>query len=59
MTKVSSRAISGEIKIGKNSANDRAVAAFTLFTEWNVGAVHGRASMLSDLAMRVWDVQAK
>jgi hypothetical protein len=53
------RAISGEIKIGKNSAIDRAVASFTPFTEWNVGAVHARASMLSDLAMRVWGVQAK
>lgn len=50
------RSISQQIEIGKNTAIDRAVAAFTPFEVWNREAVRKRAEILTELAGKVWRV---
>jgi len=52
------RSIAKKVVVGKNSRIDRAVAQFDAFEQWNADAVSKRASLLADLAARVWDVQA-
>lgn len=53
------RAISGAIKVGNNTAIDRAVADFKPFENWNRKSVMERSRMLAELASRVWDITAK
>ena len=50
------RAVSGVIKIGSNTAIDRAVAHLTPFENWNRKSVIDRSRMLAELASRVWDI---
>ncbi len=51
------RTISSTVKIGNNTAIDRAVAGIKPFETWNRKNVGDRAQMLAELAGRVWDIQ--
>jgi len=50
------RTISGNIKVGKNTAINRAIDKLLPFEEWHIAEVQKRSEMLATLASKVWGV---
>lgn len=52
------RLLSGAVKVGKNTAVEKAVVGLPIFTSWSSESIGKRQEALADLAHKVWDMPA-
>ena len=50
------KSLGGKVKVGVNTAVDRAVSPLEVFESWNADDIDRRQRMLARMASKVWDV---
>jgi hypothetical protein len=48
--------VSGNVKVGKNTAVEKAVSGLPTFSSWSSETIEQRQAALANLSQRVWDM---